>query len=122
MRRYTVQAHLCLCKSLFDFLRALKSFIGLKHVIGWLRSGGAGRLRVLEELCERFGAMLRAFDAGMKTIFGHSRGIQGITVYGLNLPLTRRRKRSQRWACRQPETTGADQAGKTGNCVHLLCH
>ena len=51
--------------ALFEF-RAV-----LEHVIGRLRAGSAGSLGVIEKIGEGFRAVLGAFDAGVKTIFGH---------------------------------------------------
>src|SRR6266851_5590772 len=71
MGRNAVEAHFGFGKNLFDLPCALESFVGLEHVVGGLRAGGAGFLGVIEELGEVLGAVLRPFDAGMKTSFGH---------------------------------------------------
>src|SRR5439155_24674061 len=63
-----VKLHFGFGKRVLDFLRALEARFALEHVIGGLCSGRAGPFGVLEELREAFGAMLRPFNAGMKTV------------------------------------------------------
>ena len=67
-----VQAQFGFGEGVLDLLGGLEAFVGLEHEVGGLGAGGAGLLGVVEELRETLGAVLRAFDAGMETIFGHS--------------------------------------------------
>ena len=73
MGRDAVQDYFGLGKSLLDLLGGLKSFVRLEHVIGRLSAGSAGFSSVIEELGEILGAVLRAFDAGMKDSLSHRR-------------------------------------------------
>lgn len=76
MRRYAIKAHLRFGERVLDFLRALEAVPALKHVIGRLRARCAGLFGVIEELREVLGAVLRPFDAGMETFFGHNVGLE----------------------------------------------
>jgi hypothetical protein len=69
----SVQLHFGFDESVLNLFGSLKTFVRLQHVIGWLCPSCAGLFGIVEKLSERFAAVLRAFDAGMKTIFGHSR-------------------------------------------------
>ena len=71
MSRDAIQFEFGFLKGIFDFFCALKAFLRLEHIIGRLRAGCAGFFRVIEELVETLGAMLSAFDAGMKDSLGH---------------------------------------------------
>jgi hypothetical protein len=67
-----IELHLRLGKGVFDFLRGLKAFVRLKHVIRRLGAGCARLPGVIKKLSEAFRAMLRAFNTGMETILGHN--------------------------------------------------
>ena len=60
-----IDGELVFREGVFNFGGALKSVVGLKHVVAGLRSSGTGALGVGEKIIEGFRAMLCAFDGGM---------------------------------------------------------
>ena len=69
--RNAVEDHVGLGKTRLDFLGRHKAFVRLEHVIGRLRAGCTGFFRVVEEMLETLGAVLSAFNAGMKDSLSH---------------------------------------------------
>ena len=71
MGRDAVKMQVTRDEGMFDFAGSLEFGAVLQHVVGRLGAGGAGGLRVIQKGGERFRAVLRAFDAGMKTGLSH---------------------------------------------------
>jgi len=72
VRRNAIQFQFGLGKGILDLFGALEAFIALQHEVGWLRPRRPGLFRIIQKLRQTFRAVLRAFDAGMKTMVCHS--------------------------------------------------